>query len=50
MNSKCSFHGSSQRRLTLDSQDTNGMQYQLMKHMAAHHKNVTIVGDPDQSS
>jgi superfamily I DNA/RNA helicase len=26
------------------------MQYQLMRCIAAKHKNVTIVGDPDQSS
>lgn len=32
------------------SQDTNGMQYQLMKFISARRKCVTIVGDPDQSS
>ncbi|KAI0041914.1 UvrD-helicase-domain-containing protein [Auriscalpium vulgare] len=32
------------------SQDTNGMQYDLMKFIARAHKCVTVVGDPDQSS
>ena len=35
---------------TIGSQDTNSMQYALMKHIAAPHDHVTIVGDPDQSS
>ncbi|KIM27560.1 hypothetical protein M408DRAFT_24487 [Serendipita vermifera MAFF 305830] len=30
-------------------QDTNTTQLQLMKHFAARHGNVSIVGDPDQS-
>ena len=32
------------------SQDTNTVQYELMKHIASANKCVTIVGDPDQSS
>ena len=32
------------------SQDTNTMQYELMRYIAAAHRCVTIVGDPDQSS
>ena len=30
-------------------QDTNVVQYELMKHLAWKNKRVTIVGDPDQS-
>ncbi|KAK4643530.1 ATP-dependent DNA helicase srs2 [Podospora bellae-mahoneyi] len=30
-------------------QDTNGVQYELMKLFAQRHKRITIVGDPDQS-
>ncbi|KAK4179398.1 P-loop containing nucleoside triphosphate hydrolase protein [Triangularia setosa] len=30
-------------------QDTNGIQYELMKLFAQRHKRITIVGDPDQS-
>ncbi|KAK4166363.1 ATP-dependent DNA helicase srs2 [Cladorrhinum sp. PSN259] len=30
-------------------QDTNGIQYELMKLFAQQHRRVTIVGDPDQS-
>jgi DNA helicase II / ATP-dependent DNA helicase PcrA len=30
-------------------QDTNLAQYALVKHLAAHHKNIFCVGDPDQS-
>lgn len=30
-------------------QDTNGIQYDLMKLFAQKHRRVTIVGDPDQS-
>ncbi|EIM91037.1 UvrD-helicase-domain-containing protein [Stereum hirsutum FP-91666 SS1] len=30
-------------------QDTNTMQYAIMKHLATHHTSVTVVGDPDQS-
>ncbi|ETS74419.1 hypothetical protein PFICI_14285 [Pestalotiopsis fici W106-1] len=30
-------------------QDTNGIQFQLMKLFAQYHKRITIVGDPDQS-
>jgi hypothetical protein len=32
------------------SQDTNTMQYELMRYIAAAHRCVTVVGDPDQSS
>jgi DNA helicase-2/ATP-dependent DNA helicase PcrA len=30
-------------------QDTNFAQYTLLKHLASHHKNIFVVGDPDQS-
>lgn len=30
-------------------QDTNGVQYELMKLFAQQHSRITIVGDPDQS-
>ncbi|KAK1755672.1 P-loop containing nucleoside triphosphate hydrolase protein [Echria macrotheca] len=30
-------------------QDTNGIQYELMKLFAQHRSRITIVGDPDQS-
>lgn len=30
-------------------QDTNLAQYELVKHLASHHRNVFCVGDPDQS-
>ncbi len=30
-------------------QDTNHAQYRLVHHLAARHKNITVVGDPDQS-
>ncbi|KAK4237677.1 P-loop containing nucleoside triphosphate hydrolase protein [Achaetomium macrosporum] len=30
-------------------QDTNGVQYELMKLFAQRHRRITIVGDPDQS-
>jgi DNA helicase II / ATP-dependent DNA helicase PcrA len=30
-------------------QDTNFAQYVLLKHLAAHHHNLFVVGDPDQS-
>ena len=30
-------------------QDTNQIQYELMRLFAQRHKNITIVGDPDQS-
>lgn len=30
-------------------QDTNGIQYELMKLFAQRHNRITIVGDPDQS-
>ena len=36
--------------MPLSSQDTNSLQYALMKHIAGAHDHVTIVGDPDQSS
>ncbi len=29
-------------------QDTNFSQYVLLKHLASHHKNIFVVGDPDQ--
>jgi len=30
-------------------QDTNRVQYQLTRHLASHHGNLTVCGDPDQS-
>jgi DNA helicase-2/ATP-dependent DNA helicase PcrA len=30
-------------------QDTNHVQYLLMRHLAGHHGNLTVCGDPDQS-
>ncbi len=30
-------------------QDTNFVQYELIKHLSSYHKNVFCVGDPDQS-
>jgi DNA helicase-2/ATP-dependent DNA helicase PcrA len=30
-------------------QDTNTAQYTLLKHLASGHKNIFVVGDPDQS-
>lgn len=30
-------------------QDTNLAQYELIKHICSHHKNITVVGDDDQS-
>ena len=30
-------------------QDTNRVQYLLMRHLASHHGNLAVCGDPDQS-
>ena len=30
-------------------QDTNRVQYDLAKQLSAHHRNICVVGDPDQS-
>ena len=30
-------------------QDTNRIQYRLTRHLASHHGNLTVCGDPDQS-
>lgn len=46
VSSDCHFHSS----LSSCSQDTNSMQYRLMLQLAAIHRCVSVVGDPDQSS
>lgn len=46
----CLTKSHSRAESQLNSQDTNTIQYQLMLHIAASSRCVTIVGDPDQSS
>ncbi len=44
------FYRSRYQHLLVDEfQDTNHSQYRLIKHLAGEHKNVTVVGDDDQS-
>ncbi len=38
-----------QHILVDEFQDTNMTQYTLLKHLASHHGNLFVVGDPDQS-
>ncbi|MBT3338349.1 MAG: UvrD-helicase domain-containing protein [Anaerolineae bacterium] len=38
-----------QHILVDEFQDTNMAQYTLLKHLASFHKNIFVVGDPDQS-
>jgi DNA helicase-2/ATP-dependent DNA helicase PcrA len=38
-----------QHLLVDEYQDTNRVQYRLVRHLAARHGNVTVCGDPDQS-
>ena len=38
-----------QHILVDEFQDTNKAQYQLLYHLASHHKNIFVVGDEDQS-
>jgi len=35
--------------LTDETQDTNKAQFQLLQHLSAHHENLFVVGDTDQS-
>lgn len=38
------------RYLLIDEyQDTNGAQYELARHLSLRHRNICVVGDPDQS-
>jgi DNA helicase-2/ATP-dependent DNA helicase PcrA len=38
------------RFLLIDEyQDTNGAQYELARHLSMRHRNICVVGDPDQS-
>ena len=38
------------RQVMVDEyQDTNRVQYLLMRHLAGHHGNLAVCGDPDQS-
>jgi len=48
--SALSRYQSRYRHLQVDEfQDTNIVQYELMKQLAAKHRNLCVVGDPDQS-
>lgn len=38
------------RHILIDEyQDTNHAQYRLIRHLASRYRNITVVGDPDQS-
>lgn len=42
--------GSRGSRTAIQFQDTNSVQYDIVKYIAAASNSLTIVGDPDQSS
>ncbi len=43
------YSGRYQHVLVDEFQDTNPVQYQLARKLASAHRNITVVGDPDQS-